>query len=152
MSGSASGAPGAASLSYGRSTTIVIVHPLAVGGRLDVPNVTGFSARQNVVKIDSKWLDGTHHFRDLPSGWTGEFDVDRGNSVLDDWTALCEQQWYAFGTIATGTVYEYVAESDGSVSTYQYSGATFDFDAGRRQGDSLVKQKLTFRASKRVKV
>ena len=57
---------------------------------------------------------------------------------------------YASGPVAAGTLYQYVTETDGSVSTYQYDGVVFKLaGAGQWKGDQSVKQKLDFFASRR---
>jgi hypothetical protein len=51
------------------------------------------------------------------------------------------------------TMYQYVTETDGSVSTYQYDGAVFRLaNAGIWKGDAAVKQKLEFYAARRRRV
>jgi hypothetical protein len=52
-----------------------------------------------------------------------------------------------------GTVYQYVTETDGSTSTYQYDTVVFKLaSSGQWKGDSSVKQKLEFFASQRQRV
>ena len=52
-----------------------------------------------------------------------------------------------------GTLYQYVAETDGSTSTYQYDNAAFKLtQAGSWRGDASVKQRLEFFASTRRRV
>ena len=52
-----------------------------------------------------------------------------------------------------GTLYQYVQESDGSVSTYQYEGAVFKMaSSGQWRGDAAVKQKLEFFAGRRKRI
>src|SRR3954467_15304539 len=53
-------------------------------------------------------------------------------------------------SVLQGTMYQYVTETDGSTSTYQYDGVIFRFsNAGTWKGDSSVKQKLEFFAVRR---
>jgi hypothetical protein len=52
-----------------------------------------------------------------------------------------------------GTLYQYVTETDGSTSTYQYDSVVFKLtNAGHRKGDASVKQKLEFFASRRKRI
>ena len=44
-------------------------------------------------------LDGTPMGTELPKGWEGSFDLERGNSAVDDFIAAAEQQYFN-GTIA----------------------------------------------------
>jgi hypothetical protein len=90
---------------------------------------------------------------ELPKGWEGSFEVERGTSAVDDFIAAAEQAFFNQGNLPAGTVYQYVAEVDGSVSTYQYSGVVFKLaNAGSWRGDAAVKQKLEFFATQRVRV
>lgn len=53
----------------------------------------------------------------------------------------------------TSTVYQYIAEVDGSVSTFQYSDVVFRLaNAGSWRGDAPVRQRLEFFASFRTRV
>ena len=50
-------------------------------------------------------------------------------------------------------MYQYVSETDGSTSTYQYDNVTFKLaSAGLWKGDASVKQKLEYFATRRRRV
>ena len=136
--------------SVGRDTQLVVMGP---AGRIDLTHVTGFEARQVTQSVRVSRLDGTPMGTELPKGWEGSFDLERGNSAADDFIAAAEQQYFT-GTIATsGTMYQYVTETDGSTSTYQYDSVTFKLaSAGQWKGDASVKQTLDFFASRRRRV
>jgi hypothetical protein len=90
---------------------------------------------------------------ELPKGWEGSFEVERGTSAVDDFIAAAEQIFLSQGSLPAGTVYQYVTEVDGSTSTYQYSGVVFKLvNAGTWKGDASVKQKLEFFATQRQRV
>ena len=136
--------------SLGRDTQLVVIAP---SGRIDLTHVTGFESRQvtHPVRIDR--LDGTQMAAELPKGWEGSFDIERGNSAVDDFIAATEQAFHAMGKMPTSTLYQYVAEANGSTSTYQYDGAVFKLAAaGAWRGDAAVKQKLEFFAARRKRV
>ena len=79
--------------------------------------------------------------------------LDRGSSAVDDFIAQIEAAYLAGKSINSGTLYQYVTEPDGSISTYQFSGAVFKLtSSGVYKGDSAVTQRLDFYASGRVKV
>ena len=79
--------------------------------------------------------------------------IERGDSTVDDFIAAAEQQFYSGSTVAAGTMYQYVSETDGSTSTYLYDGVTFKLtSAGQWKGDSGVKQKLEFFAARRTRI
>lgn len=154
MSGtSAAGAPGATSFTYGRNTQVVLVHPLAPGGTVTIPNVTRFHCRAVYDTVKMTRLDGLSLHQDIPKEWSGEIDADRGSAALDALVAKIEQQWKTLGTITWGTLYQYVSELNGSTSTYQFQNCSIAYeDGGDWRGNSLVQQKIKFTASQRVQV
>jgi hypothetical protein len=136
--------------SIGRDTQLVVMGPL---GRVDLTHVTGFESRQLTQSVRVSRLDGTHLGAELPKGWEGSFEVERGSSVVDDFIAAAEQQYYNGGSTSSGTMYQYIAETDGSTSTYQYDGVSFRLvNAGTWKGDASVKQKLEFFATRRQRI
>ena len=62
----------------------------------------------------------------------------------------------AFTTAAVtqpSTMYQYITETDSSVSTYQFDGVVFKLtSAGAWKGDSSVKQKLEFYATRKRRI
>jgi hypothetical protein len=136
--------------SLGRDTQLVVIAP---SGRVDLTYVTGFESRQMTQPIRIDRLDGTQMAAELPKGWEGSFDLERGSSTVDDFIAATEQSFYTNGQLPTSTLYQYVTEADGSTSTYQYDGAVFKLAAaGAWRGDASVKQKLEFFAARRIRV
>ncbi|MDT8871929.1 hypothetical protein RAA17_14355 [Komagataeibacter rhaeticus] len=52
-----------------------------------------------------------------------------------------------------GSIYQYVTECDGTLSTYEFIGASLQLsDAGRYQSETLVTQTITFTARARSRV
>lgn len=136
--------------SIGKDTQLVVMGP---SGRVDLSHVTAFESRQLTQSIRVNRIDGTQLGAELPRGWEGSFEVERGNSVLDDFISASEQQHYDGRMVVPSTMYQYVTETDGSVSTYQYDGAVFRLaNAGIWKGDAAVKQKLEFYAARRRRV
>lgn len=136
--------------STGRDTQLVIIGP---AGRVDLSHVTGFETQQLTHPIRIDRLDGVHMAAELPKGWEGHFELERGNSVVDDFIAALEQAWFGGGQLPAATLYQYVTEPNGSVSTYQFTGVVFRFSqAGTWRGDASVKQKLEFYASRRQRI
>lgn len=143
--------------STGRDCQLVVIGPAGPGGqagsRVDLTHVTGFESRQNTHPIRIDRMDGVHMAAELPKGWDGHFELERGSPAADDFIAGLEQSWYAQGQLLGGTLFQYVSESDGSVSTYQYEGAVFKMaNAGHWKGDGAVKQRLQFFASRRKRI
>ena len=136
--------------SVGRDTQLVVRVP---SGRVDLTYVTSFESHQLTQSVRVSRIDGTHLGTELPKGWEGAFELDRGNSVVDDFIAATEQQYYNGAGTVTGTMYQYIAEPDGSTSTYQYDGVSFRLaSSGTWRGDSSVKQKLEFFAATRRRI
>ena len=128
--------------SIGRDTQLVIIGP---AGRVDLSHVTGFESRQITAAIRVSRIDGTQLGTELPKGWEGTFEVERGTSNLDDFIASLEQNYYSGAATQPSTMFQYITESDASVSTYQFVGVVFKLaSAGIWKGDSSVKQKLEF--------
>jgi len=122
-------------------------------GRVDLTYVTGFDSRQVTKSVRLDRLDGVPMGAELPKGWEGSFEVERGTSAVDDFMATAEQAFFSRGSLPAGTVYQYVTEVDGSVSTYQYSGVVFRVaNSGSWRGDASVKQKLEFFATQRQRL
>ena len=143
--------------STGRDCQLVVIGPSGPGGqagvRVDLTHVTGFESKQQTHAIRIDRMDGVHMAAELPKGWEGHFDLERGSPAADDFIAGLEQAWFAQGQLLGGTLYQYVAETDGSVSTYQYEGAVFRMSSsGAWKGDSAVKQRLTFFAGRRKRI
>ena len=134
----------------GRDCQLVVIGPQ---GRVDLNHVTGFDSRQQTHSVRIDRLDGTQLAAELPKGWEGKFDIERGSSTVDDFIAATEQAYYTTGQLAVSTLYQYINEADGSTSTYQYEGAVFKLTAaGAWRGDAPVKQRLEFFAARRVRV
>ena len=136
--------------SIGRDTQLVVI---GATGRIDLTHVTSFDSRQLTQSVRVDRLDGTQMGTELPKGWEGSFELDRGSSTIDDFIAAAEQQYFNGNSVAPGTMYQYVTETDGSTSTYQYDNVIFRLsNAGTWKGDSSVKQKLEFFAIRRRRI
>jgi hypothetical protein len=136
--------------SVGRDCQLVVMGPF---GRVDLTHVTGFESRQVTSAIRIDRIDGVLLAAELPKGWEGFFDLERGSSAADDFVAKLEAAYLSGAPITPGTLYQYVQETDGSTSTYQYNTAVFKFaQAGTWRGDQSVKQRLEFFAATRTRV
>lgn len=136
--------------SIGRDCQLVLMGP---NGRVDLSHVIGFQAQQVVQKIRVACLNGNNLATNLPRGWEGEFEIERGTSGADDLINQIEQNYYAGGAMQVSTLYQYINETDGSVSTWQYANVVLQLaNAGTWVGDNGVKQKLEFFASSRQRM
>lgn len=141
---------GLTAFSIGRDTQLVVMGP---SGRIDMSHVTGFESRQLTHPIRISRLDGTQIGAELPKGWEGSFEVERGTSALDDFICTLEQDFYNDGSTQSGTMYQYITETDSSISTYQFDGVVFKLaSAGTWKGDSSVKQKMEFYATRKRRI
>jgi hypothetical protein len=138
------------SFSIGRDCQLVLMGPF---GRVDLTYVTGFESRQITHSVRLDRLDGVPMGAELPKGWEGSFEVERGTSAVDDFFATTENAFFNQGSLPAGVVYQYIAEVDGSVSTYQYVGVVFKLaNSGTWRGDASVRQKLEFYATQRQRL
>jgi hypothetical protein len=136
--------------SVGRDTQLVVVGP---SGTIDLAHVTSFESRQVTQSVRVNRLDGSQMGMELPKGWEGSFELERGDSIVEDFIAGTEQSYYDGSISATSTMYQYVSEVDGSTSTYQYDSVVFRLtNAGLWKGDAAVKQKLEFFGSRRRRI
>ncbi|HST74234.1 MAG TPA: hypothetical protein VLJ20_02590 [Acetobacteraceae bacterium] len=136
--------------SVGRDCQLVVMGPT---GRVDITHVTGFESRQITHPVRVDRLDGTQMAAELPKGWEGSFEIERGNSAVDDFISAAENIYYTDGRVPPGTLYQYVTEIDGSTSTYQYDNVVFKLtSSGAWKGEGSVKQKLDFFATRRKRV
>ena len=136
--------------SVGRDCQLVVIGP---HGRIDLTHVTGFDSRQMTHPVRIDRMDGATLAAELPKGWEGSFELERGSPAVDDFIAAAESQYHARGHVPLGSLYKYITETDGSTSTYQYQGVVFRLvNAGHWRGDAAVKQKLQFFASRRKRV
>lgn len=141
---------GYGTLSIGKDIAVVIT--LSTGRSLTLSVITNFTKKQDTAKLKSKGIDGIIRHANVPDGWSGSFDLDRAGSQLDDYFADLESSYYNGTTINNVTITETIAETDGSISEYRYSGAALEFaDAGGAEVDKFVRQKMNWMASKREK-
>lgn len=134
----------------GRDVSLDIIGP---SGPLRFSLITGFMAKPDITDQKIKGLDGiTRHVR-FPDGWSGSFDIERENSLVDDYFAELEANYYAGLNEKSCTITETITEVSGAVTQYQFVGVLFKLDdAGDYKGDATVKQKLSFVSSRRLKV
>lgn len=137
----------------GRDCQLVILHPLAVGGRLILSIVTDFDSKPNYKSLNVDGLDGVTHNAELPQHWDITFGMSRGSAAVDSFIAALDVSYYTLGLLPTGTVYQYIQEVAGNTSTFQYNTVAFKLtDAGNWKGDTPTTQKLAGRCSRRIQV
>lgn len=114
---------------------------------------TSFDEKQETHSIKIMGMDGTVRFLELPAGWSGGFGFDRATSNLDDYFCNLEAGYYQGLNVQAATITKTVVETDGSTKQYRFTGVVFKLDdAGSWQGDKQVAQKVSWSASRRLKV
>src|ERR1022692_3031152 len=108
--------------SVGRDTQLVVIAP---SGTMNLAHVTAFDSRQITQSVRINRLDGNQLGMELPKGWEGGFELERGDSVVEDFIATTEQDYFNGSVSSTSSMYQYVSEVDGSTSTYQYDSVVF---------------------------
>src|SRR5665213_817058 len=93
--------------SVGRDTQLVVIGPL---GTMNLAHVTAFDSRQVTQSVRVNRLDGNQMGMELPKGWEGSFELERGDSLVEDFIATTEQNYFN-GSISTiSSMYQYVSE------------------------------------------
>lgn len=122
-------------------------------GLVRFSNVTGFTKKQITTGIESKGLDGTNRFGDIPSGWEGTLTIDRANANMDQAFAFVEGLYYSGANVPASTIQETITEPSGAITQWRYIGVSMKFDdAGDAEGDKKITQKLSWKASLRQQV
>jgi hypothetical protein len=135
----------------GRDIGLTIFTPQA--GPLTLNTIKSFKSKSddNVQKIIL--INGiTDHLRFF-QGWSGSFDIERANAVLDQYFALLESNYFLGIPEAAASITETIQEVNGTVSQYRYPGVILSFsDAGDYTGDKSVSQSLSFVSRRRIQI
>jgi hypothetical protein len=135
----------------GRDVTIDIFGSFGAVERF--AKVTGFDSKQKTHSIMIVTMDGNVDHLELPNGWTGKVDVERGDPEMDDYFASLESAYYNGQNIRSANITETITEVDGSISQYRYTGVMFKLDeAGNKSGDKSIKMSASWSASRRQKI
>lgn len=131
----------------GRDLTVILI---GIFGRLDMPNVTAFTARQETAQVRSDRLDGVQLTAELPKGWSGTIDMDRANRALDDFFAATEAAWIDGGQYNVSQMFVYIREADQSLSFWTYNNVALRFDdSGDFRPDAVTRQRIMWRANRK---
>ncbi len=114
---------------------------------------TRFTSKQMTQRIRIRRFDAGIDYLELPDGWEGGFDYTRQTPELDNYFAQLEADYYNGVDIQPAQITETIQEVGGVISQYRYTGVMFKLDdAGDKVGDDVVKQKLSFVASRRLNI
>lgn len=127
---------GAKVLSMGRDPQLVII---GSSGRLDLTHVIDFESRLLTRPVAVHRIDGTPLSAELPRGWVGSFEFERGVSGLDDFVLGIKDE-------DLNEMYQYITELDGSVTTYQFSQVRF------APAPADARHRLLFSASRKRRI
>lgn len=134
----------------GSDTTISLI---VDGGILRSSILTSFEAKQMTASLDSTGIDGINRFDEVEKGWEGSFDFDRADSIIDDFFAAKEAARYAGVKQPEISITETTTNVDGTVVKYRFNRVALKYDtAGARKGDAKVEAKVSWKASRRVKI
>lgn len=136
--------------SVGRDISITV---MTSSGPLTINKITGFSSHQLTTKQKVKRMDGITDPLRFFDGWAGSFDVERQDSIVEDYFVQLEQNYYSGIQEQPVTILETIEETNGNISQYRYERAILSLDnAGDWRGDSSVKIKISFEASRKKQV
>jgi hypothetical protein len=135
--------------SLGRDCTVILLDDSY--GQVQIDNITSFDCNQTTQAVNVDRLDGVQLQADVPKGWHGTFNSERGGPSLDAYFSSVEDAWFSSGQINTKTLYQYITEPDGSQTTIQFDNVSVTFtNAGNWMSDRAVKLTVTFRANRRI--
>lgn len=115
--------------------------------------LTMFDKKQETVHVQSKGMDGVIRHLELPNGWTGSIGLNRSNSNVDDYFCQLESTYYSGGNVPAAQITETITEVNGGTTQYRYTGVMMKLDdAGQSSGENILSQKVSWAASKRLKI
>jgi hypothetical protein len=134
----------------GRDITVVLQSPL---GQVQITNITKFDCKQETDTVKVKRMDGIVLNDELPWGWSGSIELERGDQQVDLFFANMEALWLVGGTANVSQLFSYIIETDGSTSTFAYDNVAMKLaDAGSWSSDQAVKMKIDWIANRRRSV
>ena len=137
--------------SIGQDNSIVLID--SVQGKIVFPIVTDFDVRETSKTVSVQPMSGPELRDELPQGWEGSFGVDRASTSVDDYFTTRAATYFATNTLSVVTMYQYITEVNGSTSCWECTGCTLKLsDGGKFAGPETVKVKISWYASRRVRV
>ena len=134
----------------GRDITLTIV---TASGPLSLNQITGFQSKQDTLEQKIKGLDGITRYLRFYDAWSGSFTLERQDSTLDDYFSQLESNYYAGLSELGASLTETIQEVSGAITRYRYLQLLLKYDdAGEYRGDKSVMQRLSFIASRRIKL
>lgn len=120
-------------------------------GVLQYAILESFSAKEDATTDKVVAMDGTVRHPKFHQGWSGSFVLERSDNVMDKYIALQEASYYRGVDQIPMTITETITEINGTVSKYQYTNVVVTLDdAGTWSGTEIVKQSISFQASRKI--
>lgn len=133
--------------SIGRDIALNII---AGGVPLRVRGITSFKSHQDTTKVKVKSINGNVENLRFFEGWSGTFDVERKDAVVDQYFNQLEADYFQGIGEGEATITMTIVESNGTTSRFIYRRCKFSLDdAGEWAGDTAVKMSLSFVCSRR---
>lgn len=112
--------------------------------------IESFSAKEDATTNKEIAIDGNVRHPKFHQGWSGSFTLQRNNNNMDRYIALQEAAYYRGVDQVPMTISETITEVDGTVTKYQYTNVVIVLgDAGTWSGTDIVKQNVSFEASRK---
>lgn len=135
--------------SIGQDCQVVVIGPW---GEIELPLETRFRYDIVTSKVTVKPINGVRETRSVFDSWEGDIEIARQGPALDDAAQQFQENFLAGNTIPDGTIDFEIREPDGSVSSWRFTGVTYEFKTlGHWEADKEVPQTVTFQAKQRVK-
>lgn len=113
--------------------------------------IESFSAKEDATTDKVVAMDGTVRHPKFHLGWSGSFVLQRDDNSMDRYIALQEAAYYRGTDQVPMTITETITEANGVVSKYQYTNVVVTLgDAGTWSGTEIVKQSVSFEASRKI--
>ncbi len=115
--------------------------------------IESFNAKEDATVGKEIGMDGTVRHPKFHQGESGSFSFQRNDAFLDNYIAAQEASYYLGADQLPLTISQTITESDGSVSQYQYTNVVITLeDMGNYSGTEIVKQKVSFMASRKLRL
>jgi hypothetical protein len=124
-----------------------------VNGVQNFTIIENFTSKEDAVTDKLIAMDGTVRHPKFHQGWSGTFMLERNSDFMDAYIAVQEAAYYQGLDQVNLTIQETIQENDGTVSQYQYIQVVITLeDAGTYSGTEIVKQNVTFAASRKLQL
>jgi hypothetical protein len=142
--------PGQDGLTSGISST---TNWTDINGNQKFEILESFTFKENSDVKDETAIDGKTRHPLFLFGWTGSAVFQRGSNFIDTYFANRERNYYLGGDQINLTVTQTIKEVNGSISQYQFTGLILQMDdGGMYSGTEIVKQTLSWKCSRRLKL